>query len=153
MRVANAQAEYLKIAWDIPDDQDEDENIKASVRAKYEIPENVYLFFEGLNKQTAKACLRQLSAFVKGTLDDDGIMDLIMYFDECAECDYGWIMIEQAMGFYQLKSEVKMDETIEEIKTIGTRSRTKNKRLSPLAGCFSPLNRKDDQTQNQLRSA
>jgi hypothetical protein len=43
------------------------------------------------------------------------------------------------MGFYNAPSNNEIDDVIEEIRSIGTRSKTKNKNLAKLAGAFSVL--------------
>lgn len=132
MRVAKAQSELEEI-----DEGDDENKFACKLRTKYDIPEGVYLFFEGLNKTNAKTCKRHIAAFVKGKLTEHGMSDLILYFDECAECDYGWILVERPMGFYGQPSVENMHDVIQEIESIGTRSRSKNTRLPKIAGVFS----------------
>lgn len=136
MRVAKAQSELAEIA-----EGEDEKEFAAKLRTKYDIPEGVHLFFEGvdaaLTKDNAKTCKPHLAAFVKGKLTADGISDLMFYFDECAECDYGWILVERPMGFYEQPSAEDMDEIRAEIESIGTRSRAKNTKLPRIAGAFS----------------
>ena len=131
MRVARAQDELSRI----PENKDEDEFI-ASLRVKYNIPEGVHLFSgEGElseDKGDVKCCRSYLNTFVRGKLTEDMMNHLHYYFEENAECDYGWILIEKPMGFYDQPSEYDMDKIIREIKFIGTRSPLKNNKLKPL---------------------
>lgn len=134
MRVAKAQGELTDIA-----EGEDEKQFAVKLRTKYDIPEGVCLFLgEGeLIKQAAKTCKRHLAAFVKGKLTEHGISDLIFYFDEFAECDYGWILVERPMGFYGQPSDEDMDDVRREIGSIGTRSRSKNTKLPQIAGVFS----------------
>ena len=133
MRVAKAQSELAE--------GDDEKESAAKQRAKYDIPEGVHLFVQGLGatltKYNAKACKPHLAAFVKGKLTKNGMSDLIFYFEECAECDYGWILVERPMGFYDQPSDEDMDDVRREIESIGTRSRSKNTKLPRIAGVFS----------------
>ena len=135
-RVAKAQSELAEIV-----EGDDEKEFAAKLREKYEIPEGVHLFFEGVDaaqtKENAKTCKPHLAAFVKGKLTEKGMSDLIFYFEECAECDYGWILVERPMGFYDQPSDEDMDDVLREIVSIGTRSRTKNTKLPRIAGVFS----------------
>lgn len=136
MRVAKAQSELAEIAEGV-----DEKEFAEKLRTKYDIPEGVHLFFEGvdaaLTKRDFKTCKLYLAAFVKGALTDHGISDLLFYFDECSECDYGWILVDRPMGFYNQPSDEDIDEIEAEIKSIGTRSRAKNTKLPRIAGVFS----------------
>lgn len=135
MRVANAQSELGEIT-----EYDDEKEFTERLRVKYDIPEGVHLFGcmdASLTNRNAKICNPHISAFVKGKLNEDGISDLLFYFEECAECDYGWILVERPMGFYDQPCNEDMDEIREEIELIGTRSRSKNKKLPRIAGVFS----------------
>ena len=136
MRVAKAQSELAE-----GDDEGDDEKEKESAakqRAKYDIPEGVHLFLDAaLTKYNAKACKPHLAAFVKGKLTKNGMSNLIFYFEEYAQCDYGWILVERPMGFYDQPSDEDMDDVRREIESIGTRSRSKNTKLPRIAGVFS----------------
>ena len=143
MRVAKAQSELGGIA-----EEDDEKEFAAKLRAKYDIPELVYLFAAGcggLGKDDVKNCMPHISSFVKGKLTEDGISDLIFFFEEFAECDYGWIMVERPMGFYNDQTAADqtaadqtaadhMDDVRREIESIGTRSRSKNTKLPQIAG-------------------
>jgi hypothetical protein len=141
MRVAKAQSELVKICESYNEEEYDEDKIKANLRKKYDIPESVYLFFEGidaaLTKDNANICKPHLAAFVKGKLTERGMFDLLMYFEECAECDYGWVMIERPMGFYDAELDNEIDDITSEIKSIGTRSRAKNVKLPRIAGVWS----------------
>ena len=136
MRVAKAQCELSQIA-----EGDDENDLAAALRAKYEIPEGVHLFFYydsgALTKDNAKTCKLYLAAFVKGKLTNNGMSDLLFYFEEIAECDYGWILVERPMGFYGQPSSGSLDEIRAEIESIGTRSRSKSTKLPRIAGDFS----------------
>ena len=132
MRVAKAQTDLynlcLKENVDIQD-------VIAKLRNKYEIPKGVFLFdpFDGgLDIKYAKGCEKYINAFVRGKLSEDSLENLIFYFDEIDECDYGWVLIGQPIEFYNSASDVCIDEVLEEIKSIGTRSRSKNTNLPKL---------------------
>jgi hypothetical protein len=131
MRVARAQDELSRI----PGNNDWDEFV-ASLRVKYNIPEGVHLFSgEGEfseNNGDVKCCRSYLNAFVRGRLTKEIMDHLYYYFEEHSECDYGWILIEKPMGFYDQPSEYDMNEIIDEIKFIGTRSPLKNNKLKPI---------------------
>ena len=136
MRVAKAQSELAEIT-----EGDDEKEFEANLRTKYDIPEGVYLFFWGvdsaLTKDNAKICKPHIAAFVKGNLTENSFSDLVFFFEECAECDYGWILIERPMGFYDQPSREDMDAVIAEMESIGTRSRSKNTKLPAIAGAFS----------------
>ena len=155
MRVAKAQDELHDYLWsdevnkltgdsdgvarDIEDDLRKKK--RNELGAKYDIPEGVHIFLPdfdaALIKKEVKQCMPHIAAFVKGKLDENSFSDLVFFFEECAECDYGWILIERPLGFYDQPSRDDMDEIIEEMKSIGTRSRLKNKKLPRIAGAFS----------------
>lgn len=155
MRVAKAQSElgeYLDSSefYDLTnvdngppqvDENDLQRKKEDEMRKKYDIPEGVHLFVGGmdaaLTKDNAKTCKPHLAAFVKGKLTEHGMSDMIFYFEECAECDYGWILVERPMGFYDQPSGEDMDDVRREIESIGTRSRSKNTKLPKIAGVFS----------------
>lgn len=130
VRVASAQDDLALILESVENlGRDSEKEIAANLRTKYEIPEGVHLFSEGLTKAAAKDCKRHIAAFVRGELTEDGMSDLIFYFDELAECDYGWILIERPMGFYSQPTTFDPDKVRDEIVSIGTRSRSKNTKL------------------------
>jgi hypothetical protein len=118
-------------------------SLKEKIRAKYDIPDGVHLFSEGLDaallKRDAKIIMPFIASFVKGKLSEDAMSEMYFFFEECAECDYGWILIEREMGFYNAPSSNDIDDVILEIRSIGTRSKAKNKKLPKLAGAFSVL--------------
>jgi hypothetical protein len=137
MRVAKAQSELSEI----PECDDRDE-FSAKLRVKYEIPELVHLFFPGIDGALTRShmttCKPHLASFVKGKLTENAMSDLIFFFEECAECDYGWILVERPMGFYNDQTTADhMDDVRREIESIGTRSPSKNTKLPKIAGAFS----------------
>ncbi len=143
MRVAKAQSEFAEFAeaqGELVEDDDE-KALLAKLRMKYDIPEGVYLWDGGLGTDlaahNAKTCKPYLASFVRGKLTENAMADLIFYFDEIDECDYGWILVERPMGFYGRPSDEDIDDVLREIISIGTRSRSKNTKLPRIAGAFS----------------
>jgi len=159
MRLAKAQAEltefcgdgergeYEKLMAGVPEDQcnDESERIinekRRKLRAKYEIPDGVHLFYQGMESavtpQEAKGCKPHLSAWVKGKLTADQCVDIYYYFEEMSQADWGWIMLERPLGYYDAPSDDDEDAIRMEMESIGTRSRSKNNKLPPLTdGAF-----------------
>ena len=135
MRVAKAQEELSAL-----EEMDDGNELAEKIRAKYDIPEGVHLFSLAgqLNRYDVKTCKHHIASFVKGKLTEEGILDLIFFFEEIAECDYGWILVERPMGFYSKPSCEDMDDVLLEIKSIGTRSRLKNTKLPQIGKVFSP---------------
>lgn len=157
MRVAKAQSELTffiggdaeqsecdKLINAVPEERlKEEEEIvinkkSTDLRVKYDIPEGVHIFNNAcdcaLLKETAKKYISYISSFVKGKLTEDAAWGMILYFEEFSECDYGWILIERPMGFYNQPSRDDMDDIQKEIISIGTRSRSKNKYLTSKIG-------------------
>ena len=134
IRVAKAQTEFSRI-----DGENAMIKLAEKLRKKYQIPEQVHLFHEGmsaaLSEADVKICKPYITAFVKGKLTDDGMNNLIFFFEENAECDYGWIRLEWAIGFYNQSKTDDMEKIIAEIRSIGTRSRAKAKNLPKLTNC------------------
>lgn len=131
MRVGKAQDDLWKLSENL-ETETEVENLKTSLRLKYDIPKEVHLWMqqEGDSKVDLLRAKKHIAAFVKGELDDLTFSNLYFYFEECCECDYPWILIEKAAGFYSSGgSECLIDELLLELKSIGCRSRIKNKRL------------------------
>jgi hypothetical protein len=139
MRVAKAQDELYKLSENL-ETKLEIENLKTSIRYKYDIPKEVNLWMEqeGESKNWLLQAKKHIAAFVKGELDDLTFSDLYFYFEECCECDYPWILIEKPAGFYGSGgSECCIDELLPELESIGCRSKIKNKRLPKICGIFS----------------
>jgi len=139
MRVAKAQDELYKLSENLETEL-EIENLKDSLRYKYDIPKEVNLWMEqeGYSKTWLLQAKKHIAAFVKGELDDLTFSDLCFYFEECCECDYPWILIEKPAGFYSSGgAECIIDELLPELESIGCRSRIKNKRLPKICGIFS----------------
>jgi hypothetical protein len=146
MRVAKAQTELIKdikLHWlqhpiDEEGERDEypEEERKTKLRKKYDIPEGVHLFMDGVDSalldSEAKACKPYIVAFVHGKLTKETLDHLFFFFDEVGECDYGWILVERPIGFYDAVSDENFEEIMTEIRSIGTRSRAKTKNLSKL---------------------
>lgn len=146
MRVAKAQTDLIE---DIelhclqpPSDKDGErgeypkEERKTQLRKKYDIPEGVHLFIDGVDSallgSDAKACKPYIAAFVHGKLTEETAIHLLFFFEEVGECDYGWILVERPIGFYDAPSDMDLKEIITEIRSIGTRSRAKAKNLPKL---------------------
>lgn len=139
MRVAKAQDEVWKLSENLETEAEID-NLKTNLRKKYDIPKEVHLFGdeEGEFKTFLPQAKKHIAAFVRGELDDLTFSDLYFYFEECRECDYPWILIEKPAGFYSSGgAECIIDELLPELKSIGCRSRIKNKRLPKICGIFS----------------
>ena len=137
--MGKAQDDLWKLSENL-ETETEVENLKASLRFKYEIPKEVNLWMqqEGDSRTDLLQTKKHIAAFVKGELDDLTFSDLYFYFEECCECDYPWILIEKAAGFYGSGgSECLIDELLPELKSIGCRSKIKNKRLPKICGYFT----------------
>jgi hypothetical protein len=138
MRVAKAQDELYKLSENLETEL-EIENLKTSLRYKYDIPKEVHLWMEeGENRTFLLQAKKHIASFVKGELDELTFSDLYFFFEEFEECDYPWILIEKPAGFYGAGgSECCIDELLPELQSIGCRSRIKNKRLPKICGYFS----------------
>lgn len=155
MRLAKAQSqlgEYLDSSefYDLTNDdnglpQADEYDLRKKkeneLREKYDIPEAVYLFYQGMESavtpQEAKGCKPHLSAWVKGKLTADQCVDIYYYFEEMSQADWGWIMLERPLGYYDAPSDDDPEAIRLEMESIGTRSRSKNNKLSPLTdGAF-----------------
>lgn len=159
MRLAKAQSqlgEYLDSSefYDLTNDDnglpqaDGDDLRKKKeneLREKYDIPKGVYLFYKGIESaitpQEANRCKPHLSAWVKGKLTEDQCNDIYFYFEEMSQADWGWIMLERPLQYYDAahdddQESIRLDDDQEairlEMESIGTRSRSKNNKLSPL---------------------
>jgi hypothetical protein len=141
MRVALAQSDKVQYALSLEDGEiDEVESKSIELRGKYSLPENLWLCDEeesALTKKNVKDVKKHIAAFVKGSLDENALCDLLFYFEEIRECDYGWILIESSMGFGNDPTREHMDSVIAEIESIGTRSKSKAKNLPKICGMFS----------------
>ena len=139
MRVGKAQDDLWRLSENLGGET-EIETLKTSLRYKYDIPKEVNLWIdqEGDSRTDLLKTKKYIAAFVKGELDELTFSDLCFYFEECCECDYPWILIEKPAGFYGSGcSECFIDELLPELKSIGCRSRIKNKRLPKICGIFS----------------
>lgn len=119
-RIVKAQSVFKE--WNSPDRAH-------SLRREYGIPSSVYLFQRGtdcpLTAEEADECRRHLSAFIEGKLTREAVMDLLLYFEEYAECDYGWILANCPIGFYGRPGGESSSVVGREIYKVGTRSRRK----------------------------
>jgi hypothetical protein len=113
-----------------------EESMFKKIREKHDIPDTVFMW--GLSRDGMPSPLTEINAFakpyiaafVKGKLTTETKDDLVWFFDEIAEYDYGWILIEQPFGYYGVGGHCADSEEIEaEITRIGTRSKSKAKNL------------------------
>mgnify|MGYP003647531041 CR=1 FL=1 len=109
----------------------------AVLRVKYDIPDGVYLFTEfddtGMIEGQTGIASKYISAFVKGQMTEDAFYHMCFWFEEIAECDYGWILIERPMHFYGEEGVgPSVTEIEKELQTIGCRSQKKCRTLPPL---------------------
>lgn len=146
MRVAKAQRDYIEdieLHWlqhpideEVEIDEYPEEEKKTQLRKKYDIPEGVHLFMDGVDSalldSDAKSCKPYIVAFVNGKLTGETLYHLLFFFEEVGECDYGWILVERPIGFYDAPSDDDFEEIMTEIRSIGTRSRAKAKNLPKL---------------------
>ena len=146
MRVAKAQRDYIEdieLHWlqhpideEVERDKYPEEEKKTQLRKKYDIPEGVHLFMDGVDSalldSDAKACKPYIVAFVNGKLTGETLYHLLFFFEEVGECDYGWILVERPIGFYDAPSDDDFEEIMADIRSIGTRSRAKAKNLPKL---------------------
>lgn len=133
MRVAKAQDEYYNSS------EESSENLITFLQNKYDIPREVFLFScDGDSRASLIESKKHISAFVKGELNDLTFSDLYFYFEEISECDYSWILIEKPAGFYGAGgSKCLIDDILPELKSIGCRSKKKNKNLPKICGILS----------------
>lgn len=148
MRVAKAQAELLSKEKADSEDTALDynkENCRRTVlRKKYEIPTGVHLFTgfdSAMTTSETSKCKQHINAFVRGKMTDHQFSDLYFFFEEFAECDYGWVLIEKPMfnyqainGWTETTKEDHIDSIVVELKSIATRSKSKAGKLPHFSG-------------------
>lgn len=81
-----------------------------------------------MTKAGALPSIRKFVAqFVRGTLSHDDMVSWIEAFDDWVEFDYGWVLIEKSLRFWEDYDGDDFDpgSITDEIVAIGTRSRTK----------------------------
>lgn len=142
IRVAKAQTELMDT--DDYGDDDAGKDHRASLREKYDIPVGVHLFGDAdsaLSTKDVSTCRRHINAFVRGKMTDNQFSDLYFFFEEFAECDYGWVLLEKPMFNYQAINgwtetikEDHIDSIVVELKSIATRSKSKSGKLPHLSG-------------------
>lgn len=154
MRVAKAQdemtdfcgdgekQEYESLMSGVSEDDANDmhkkivEDRRSMLRGKYDIPQEVHLFYRGmesaLGAKDKTMYQRHLAAWVRGKLREEDCMDLYWHFEEFRQCDWGWIMIERPLGYYDAPSDEDTDDVLREMVSIGTRSRSKARNLPEL---------------------
>lgn len=152
MEISKAdEKEYGKIPEDVSDEKREEiekeisdrlNALALSIRDKYRIPEGVHLFQydEGVWSMEEKTHLTPwIKAWVAGMLTDDQFVDLHFYFEECKECDWGWVLINEPLGYYDCISNWKSHkDALRELHRIGTRSKKKAKLRNIINWCIAP---------------
>ena len=105
------------------------------LREKYEIPQSVFLFEQGMDVSAAGDCKKHISAFVRGKLTENEFLYLQYFFEDVAEADWGLILLEQPFYYYsQPPEEFSHERLMEELRATGTRSRAKRSNLPRLYG-------------------
>ena len=136
-------AEYEKLMAGVPENQYNDEskriiNEKRRVlRAKYDIPEGVHLFCHSDESAFRPTDLSSklktyLATWVKGKMTEEDCDEIYFYFEEIRQADWGWIMLERPLGYYDAPSDEDQKSIKMEMISIGTRSRSKNTNLPQL---------------------
>ena len=75
--------------------------IAKKVKDEFEIPYAVHFFWEnGLEKSDLKTVRKYASKLANGTMTNDQFNDMLWFFEEMAECDWGFIFIETPLGYY-----------------------------------------------------
>jgi hypothetical protein len=137
MRLAKAQSELTKFYYDDATRYESSGEKIKELRKKYEIPDGVFIF-EAASGGSAfttdcKADIKSyLASWVRGRLTKDQCQDIYWYFEEIREADWGWIMLERPLGYYDAPSDDDQDAIRLEMESIGTRSRAKNLKLTKL---------------------
>jgi hypothetical protein len=145
------EKEYGKIPENISDEEcgemekEITERLNAlalSIREKYQIPEDVHLFQwdTGIDAMEEKTLLTPwIKAWVAGMLTDDQFEHLHFYFEESKECDWGWVLMNEPLGYYDCGSNWKSHkDAIRELHRIGTRSKKKAKLNNITNWCIAP---------------
>lgn len=155
IRLAKAQAEltefcgdgecieYNKLMNSVSDEDANDFHEKIvsersdELRLKYDIPKSVYLFCAGIGSAFIKTdpiskLKLYLSSWVKGKLTEEDCDEIHFYFEEIRQADWGWIMLERPLGYYDALSYEDQKAIKMEMVSIGTRSRSKNTNLPQL---------------------
>jgi hypothetical protein len=154
-RVAKAQtklAKYQTNLYDYAFSEDDDNDdyhtrmeseigqkismMQIKIRQQFDIPESVFLFISECEGKLTTENFRLISPRIKdwlhGKMTDEGFADMYLFFEEDAQCDWGWILMEMPFYYFQrgtLAPEgFNDDENVGELKKIGTRSRNKNYR-------------------------
>jgi hypothetical protein len=144
MRVAKAQDELMK--WldsqmeamedgvdesgeQVQSELGKEKTFKDILKRKYDIPEGVFLFIDGLMACNVSKHRPYISAFVRGGLTPEQCTQMIFRFEELEECDYGWIFVERPLWYYSDQEVEGVDTVLAEIRAIGTRSKKKASNL------------------------
>jgi hypothetical protein len=117
---------------------------RSILREKYDIPVGVHLFKNeesALSSKEVSIGKRHINAFIRGKMTENQFSDLYFFFEEIAECDYGWVLLEKPMFNYQGKNgwtgtrkEDHVDSIVVELQSIATRSKSKSGKLPHLSG-------------------
>lgn len=155
-RIAKAQKEIIKTFYPRLAEYSEDEHdkvmdelqkMKMTLREKYNIPNEVYIFDdlneEALREPNLQAYGPYIKSFVKGQLTEFQYHMMVFHFEEAYEFDYGWVLIERPLCYYDAPNEdnFNREEIHKEMFEIGTRSKIKNTKLEGLwPYCGLPIN-------------
>jgi hypothetical protein len=137
MRVAKAQQELTQFYCDGIDKNQSGKKKLKELREKYEIPNGVYLFEaasggSAFTRNSVGNLKPFFSNWVKGKLTEEQCNQVYWYFEEIREADWGWIMLERPLGYYDAPIDDDQEAIRLEMLSIGTRSRSKNTKLQPL---------------------
>ena len=135
--------EYEKLMAGVPENQCNDENKRIinekcrAFRTKYDIPEGVHLFCHSDESAFRPIDLSSklkayLTTWVKGKMTEEDCDEIYFYFEEIRQADWGWIMLERPLGYYDAPSDEDQKSIKMEMISIGTRSRSKNTNLPQL---------------------
>lgn len=129
-RVLNCKDAIIK-SWDSLDESDEssidDAEIERSFREKYQVPQDVTLFYE-CDSRWAKEVEQWIKPFAAGQLTEDLIQhEIIAQAMEMTEYDYPWVFLGIHANFYDKTNGINADEANREIIEIGSRSKVKSR--------------------------
>ena len=112
------------LADNVLEDSDDQETLR--FREKYQIPEDVHLFFE-CDSRWAKEVEQWIKPFAAGQLTEKLIkLEIIDHAMEIDEYDYAWVFLGIHANFYAKKNGIDIDDADKEIIEIGSRSKIKS---------------------------
>jgi hypothetical protein len=125
-RLLNCQDDIVE-SWDSLDDGNfDDRENERMFKAKYDIPEDVFLFYE-CDSRFAKEVEQWIKPFAAGQLTEELIrLEIIDDAMEMNEYDYGWVFLGIHVNFYDIENGIDIDDADKEIVEIGTRSKIKS---------------------------